>query len=387
VTTFLDLMNSAQRGRVRVAISPASLAALESGNFGEGTPGPTGPEGPEGPQGEQGIPGEQGLFWMGTYTGATMYQVDDAVQHNGSAYRANVLTQGNAPPHADWDLIVSKGDTGNTGPQGIQGDPGIQGEQGETGAQGTAGTPGGPGTPGPNSISGSTTTTLTGLLKGNGANISAATAPTDYVATGDSRLSDARTPLTHSHAISDVTSLQTSLDAKAPSLSPTFTGVVTGITKSMVGLGLVDNTADTAKPVSTAQQTALDLKANLASPTLTGTPAAPTPAVGTNTTQIATTAYVRAAPIDTLGAPTDVTTLDASTSAHGLMKKYPGGTTTFLRADGSFAAPTAAAADPSYSPGSFTVVTETGRLILNHLKLASAERATLEGTGRLVVSG
>jgi hypothetical protein len=39
---------------------------------------------------------------------------------------------------------------------------------------------------------------------------------------------------------------------------------------------------------------ALALKANLASPTLTGTPAAPTAATATNTTQIATTAFVRA---------------------------------------------------------------------------------------------
>lgn len=38
--------------------------------------------------------------------------------------------------------------------------------------------------------------------------------------------------------------------------------------------------------------TALGLKANLASPTFTGTPAAPTAAVGTDTTQIATTAFV-----------------------------------------------------------------------------------------------
>ena len=35
------------------------------------------------------------------------------------------------------------------------------------------------------------------------------------------------------------------------------------ITKSTVGLGSVDNTADTAKPVSTAQQTALDLKKDI----------------------------------------------------------------------------------------------------------------------------
>lgn len=44
------------------------------------------------------------------------------------------------------------------------------------------------------------------------------------------------------------------------SASPTFTGTVSGISKSMVGLGNVDNTADTAKPVSTATQTALDGK-------------------------------------------------------------------------------------------------------------------------------
>ena len=67
------------------------------------------------------------------------------------------------------------------------------------------------------------------------------------------------------------TATQTGLDAKAPLASPTFTGTVSGITKSMVGLGNVDNTSDANKPVSTAQQSALDLKANLASPTFTGT--------------------------------------------------------------------------------------------------------------------
>lgn len=116
-------------------------------------------------------------------------------------------------------------------------------------------------------------------------------------------------PATHSHAVADVTGLQAALDAKAtpadvttavaavvnaapasldtlnelaaalandasfsttvtnalaakaPIASPTFTGTVSGITKSMVGLGNVDNTSDAAKPVSTATQTALDAKA------------------------------------------------------------------------------------------------------------------------------
>lgn len=67
------------------------------------------------------------------------------------------------------------------------------------------------------------------------------------------------------------TAQQTALDLKAPIANPTFTGTIGGITASMVGLGNVSNTSDVNKPVSTAQQTALDLKANLASPTFTGT--------------------------------------------------------------------------------------------------------------------
>ena len=65
--------------------------------------------------------------------------------------------------------------------------------------------------------------------------------------------------------------IQTQLDSKAPTSSPTFTGTVSGITATMVGLGNVDNTSDANKPVSTATQTALDLKAPLANPTFTGT--------------------------------------------------------------------------------------------------------------------
>ena len=53
--------------------------------------------------------------------------------------------------------------------------------------------------------------------------------------------------------------------------------------------------------------------------------------------------------LDALVAPDDVTTLNASTSAHGLMQKYPGGTTTFLRADGTFAAPTASVAFTAFT--------------------------------------
>ena len=43
--------------------------------------------------------------------------------------------------------------------------------------------------------------------------------------------------------------------------------------------------------------------------------------------------------LDELAAPTDVTTLDATTGAHGLLPKLGGGSTNYLRADGTWAAP------------------------------------------------
>lgn len=77
------------------------------------------------------------------------------------------------------------------------------------------------------------------------------------------------------------TTVTNALATKAPINNPTFTGTVAGITKTMVGLGNVDNTSDANKPISTATQTALDLKAPLASPTFTGTVTLPsTTAVG-----------------------------------------------------------------------------------------------------------
>ena len=181
-------------------------------------------------------------------------------------------------------------------------------------------------------------------------------------------------PLFSSSAASKITaadtvkwnSTGTTLDLKAPIADPTFTGTVSGIDKTMVGLTNVDNTSDADKAISTATQTALDLKeeaankstdgtlatnsddlfptekavktyvdamaasagvadasttaagkiqlagdlagtataptvpslalkAPLASPTFTGEPVAPTATSGTNTTQVATTAFVTAA--------------------------------------------------------------------------------------------
>jgi len=70
--------------------------------------------------------------------------------------------------------------------------------------------------------------------------------------------------------------------------------------------------------VTSAIQTQIDTKAPLASPTLTGVPQAPTAAVTTNTTQIATTAFVNAEIAGDVGVANSAlvkTALNASGSA------------------------------------------------------------------------
>jgi len=66
----------------------------------------------------------------------------------------------------------------------------------------------------------------------------------------------------------------------------TYSGVTGEVTATHTELNYTDG-------VTSNIQTQMDLKAPLASPTFTGTPIAPTAAADTNTTQIATTAYVQ----------------------------------------------------------------------------------------------
>jgi len=110
--------------------------------------------------------------------------------------------------------------------------------------------------------------------------------------------------------------------ATAVSYAPqTLTGGEQLQARTNIGLSNVDNTNDANKPVSTATQTALNLKANLASPALTGVPTAPTATVGTNTTQIATTAFVLANAVISksyTSAEQTITSAGSLTLAHGL---------------------------------------------------------------------
>jgi len=127
-----------------------------------------------------------------------------------------------------------------------------------------------------NSITTSTTTNITGIIKGNGSVVSQAVAGTDYATAAQGTLADGAAQ--KSANLSDLGSAATA--------------------RTNLVLGNVNNTSDANKPVSTAQQTALDLKANLASPTFTGTPTLPTGTIGTtqnagnNSNALATTAFV-----------------------------------------------------------------------------------------------
>lgn len=70
--------------------------------------------------------------------------------------------------------------------------------------------------------------------------------------------------------------------------------------------------ANEVKTVVNANETALGLKAPLASPTFTGVPAAPTAALGTDTTQLATTEFVQDALNANIVSITGATSLDAT---------------------------------------------------------------------------
>lgn len=83
-----------------------------------------------------------------------------------------------------------------------------------------------------------------------------------------------------------------------------FAGPVAGSAVPTFRLLLSDDIPSIPISKTTNLQSSLDAKAPLASPTFTGTPAAPTAAVDTNTTQLATTAYVVAQGYAKLASPT-----------------------------------------------------------------------------------
>jgi hypothetical protein len=113
--------------------------------------------------------------------------------------------------------------------------------------------------------------------------------------------SDAAKVISGSDFNTEFTAVQTAVNTKADingSASEAFSA-----TTATAGT----NTTQVATTAFTT--TALALKANLASPTFTGVPAAPTAAVDTNTTQVATTAFTKAQIADTFSYASGVLTI------------------------------------------------------------------------------
>ena len=132
--------------------------ALYAKNSGSSTPGPTGATGPQGAQGLQGLTGPQGA------TGATGIGVTGATGANGAQG-----IQGITGPQGAQGIQGLTGPTGSQGATGATGANGAQGIQGITGPQGAQGIQGLTGPTGSQGATGATGIGVTGATGANGA--------------------------------------------------------------------------------------------------------------------------------------------------------------------------------------------------------------------------
>lgn len=291
------------------------------------------PAGPQGPQGEPGVPGAAGANASVTVGSTT----------TGDPGSSAAVTNSGTAQNAVFNFTIPRGEKGDTGAQGPQGAIGPTGATGAPGATGAGVKPGGldgqvlqkvssadfdtawvfPANAPVTSVdgrqgvvtlgdlydaAGSAAAVAGGLSSHEGATTSVhgISDTANLVYTSDSRLSDARTPTAHAsnHGVagsdpvtvaqSQVTNLTTDLSAKAPLSSPTFTGTPAAPTASVdTNTTQIATTAYVIGQAYLKAATASSTYAPLASPALTGTPTSPTAAVATNTTQIATTEFAQ----------------------------------------------------------------------------------------------
>ena len=206
-----------------------------------------------------------GVGPTGTAGAAASVQVG-TVTTGAPGSSASVVNAGTSSA-AVLNFTIPAGATGAAGSTGPQGERGERGEQGIQGIQGVAGIQGPAGATGPAGSNATATTDASALVSGTlpDARLSSNIARTSDITTAVANVVNAAPAALDTlnelaaalgNDASFSATVTNSLAAKAPLASPTFTGTVSGVTKSMVGLGNVDNTSDASKPVSTAQAAA-----------------------------------------------------------------------------------------------------------------------------------
>jgi hypothetical protein len=173
------------------------------------------------------------------------------------------------------------------------------------------------------------------------------------VYTNDSRLSDERTPssssVTASKIASDAVETEKIANAAVTAIKLANNSVETAkiADGAVTDDKLANNIAQSHIANLTtdlgllASQSSVDLKAPLASPALTGTPTAPTANTATNTTQIATTAFVQQEiSILTTAAPELLNTLDELAAALGDDENFAATTANSIALKAPLASPT-----------------------------------------------
>lgn len=186
-------------------------------------------------------------------------------------------------------------------------------------------------------------------------------------------LADPQAPLSHAHIIADTTGLQTILDGKASAVHSHAVADVTLLQALLDGKALASHTHAIAD--TTGLQSTLDAKAALVH----------THAQADVTGLVAALAGKSA--VGHTHAASEV--VSGVLAAARIATGTPDGTK-FLRDDQVWAAPTATIAAPfigDQAPGSFTIPTGKFGLHGKRLTLTSTQRATIQGTARLIING
>jgi hypothetical protein len=148
---------------------------------------------------------------------------------------------------------------------------------------------------------------------------------TQVVYGSDTRLTDSRTPIAHASSHQSGGSDAIALDTLGATTDVTTLNATTSAHGLLPKLGGGTTNFFRADGAYAA----------VAYSSLSGTPSTFSPSAHASTHQSGGSDAIA---LDALAVPTDITTLNATTSAHGLLPKLGGGTTNFFRADGSYAA-------------------------------------------------